>query len=77
MLSFVVRLVWEFEREHGYAPNLLYLNENHLEHLREGFDARYAVQDIMDMLGMEILVENEILHPHVEWRMPAAHKHAV
>lgn len=77
MLSFIVRLVSEFEQEHGYSPNLLYLNEKHLSRLRQGFDPSYDVFDIMAMLGMEMVVASDIAHPHVAWRLPAARKQAV
>lgn len=67
MLSFINRLVRDFERDHGVHPNLLYLNRFHAEHLKSAFDADYSMQQILDVLDMELIIENDILHPHVAW----------
>lgn len=68
MLSFINRLVSEFEMEHGFHPNLLYMNRFHFEHLKSSFDADYSMSQILDCLGMEMIIENDITHPHVAWR---------
>ena len=67
MLSFINRLVRDFELEHGIHPNLLYLNRFHLEHLKTAFEAGYSMSQIMDLLGMELVIKNDISHPHVAW----------
>ena len=67
MLSFINRLVRDFELEHGIHPNLLYLNRFHVEHLKTAFDADYSMSQILDLLGMELIIENDITQPHVAW----------
>ena len=77
MLSFINRLVREFEQEHGFHPNLLYLNRFHLEHLKASFNADYSMQQILDLIGMEVIIENDIIHPHVAWTQIAKRVAAV
>lgn len=67
MLGFICRLASSFEQEHGIRPNLLYLNRIHSEHLKASFDETYSFHQIMDMLRMEIVIDPEIMHPHVAW----------
>ena len=67
MLSFINRLVGEFELQHGIHPNLLYLNRFHAEHLKASFDEDYTMQQIINVLGMELIIEDEITQPHVAW----------
>lgn len=65
MLSFIYNLVNTFKATHGIHPNLLYLNESHLKHLLNQFSDDYDLIQIMDFLDMEIIIDNESLHPHV------------
>ena len=67
MLSFIYNLVSNFESSHGLRPNLLYLNPLHLQYLTDGFAEDYDLFRIMDLLQMEIIVEDEAVHPHVAW----------
>jgi hypothetical protein len=67
MLSFILRLVSEFELEHGIHPNILYLNRFHAEHLKTAFETDYSMSQIMQLLDMELIIENDISHPHVAW----------
>ena len=67
MLSFINRLVRDFELEHGIHPNLLYLNRFHVEHLKTSFETNYSMPQILDLLGMELIIENDITQPHVAW----------
>jgi len=71
MLSFIHRLARDFELEHGIHPNLLYLNRFHAEHLKAAFDADYSMSQILDLLGMELIIENDITQPHVAWTQAA------
>lgn len=71
MLNFIYRLVREFEREHGIQPNLLYLNRFHAEHLKLAFDESLTMPQIRKILGMEMVVENDIMHPRVAWTQVA------
>lgn len=67
MLDYIYRLVSGFEQEHGVLPNLLYLNRIHSEHLKTSFDESYSLAQIMTMLQMEMIIDPEIVHPHVAW----------
>ncbi|MDX2465309.1 MAG: hypothetical protein QNK31_12455 [Porticoccus sp.] len=71
MLSFINRLARDFELEHGIHPNLLYLNRFHAEHLKSAFDADYSMVQILDVLGMELVIENDITQPRVAWTLMA------
>lgn len=67
MLSFIYRLTRDFEKEHGIHPNLLYLNTTHLRFLRQQLSREAQLDDIVRQLGMEIIVTDEVIHPHVVW----------
>ena len=67
MLSHIYRLVEGFEREHGIMPNLLYLNHAHTQQLRMAFDDDYSMERILEILDMEMVLDADILHPHVAW----------
>jgi hypothetical protein len=67
MLSYIYRLIRDFEQEHGIHPNILYLNEIHAKHLKNGFAETYSYQDMRDLLQMEFVVSKETVHPHVAW----------
>jgi len=67
MLSYIYRLIRDFEQEHGIQPNILYLNEIHAQHLKDGFAENYSYQAIRDLLQMEFVVSGETVHPHVAW----------
>ncbi len=67
MLGYIYQLVRGFEQEHGVQPNLLYLSRFHSEHLKSAFDERFSLGQIMDMLQMEMIIDDEIMHPHVAW----------
>ena len=71
MLDHIFRLVRDFELEHGITPNLLYLNRFHSQHLQSGFADDYSMQQIMKLLQMELIIENDIMHPHVAWTQTA------
>ncbi len=67
MLGYIYRLARNFETEHGLEPNLLYINPQHCEYLKDSFENRYSLQKIMSMLGMEVIIDHEIVHPRVSW----------
>lgn len=77
MLSFIYRLVREFEKEHGIHPNLLYLNPTHLQYLREQLARDTQLDDIVRLLGMEVMVSAEAIHPHVVWTHLPCQRQAV
>ena len=72
MLSYIYRLMCEFEQQHGMAPNLLYLNPVHLQHLKEGLAEGISLQSIYDLLKMELVVNYDTRHPNVIWSHSAA-----
>ena len=67
MLGYIYRLVSDFEHEHGIHPNLLYLNQFHSEHLKTAFAEDFSLPRIMQLLDMELVIENDIMHTHVAW----------
>ena len=67
MLAYINRMVREFENSHGMHPNLLYLNRSHSEYLKQSFAADYSLGQIMASLQMELIIDQEIVHPHVAW----------
>ena len=67
MLGHIYRLVRGFEQEHGILPNLIYLNLEHMDHLKAAFDASYSLEQIISMLRMEMIIDHSIVHPHVAW----------
>ena len=71
MLSYIFRLIDHFQRQHGVEPNLLYLNELHMLELRKALAAGQTIQSITDFLGMELIINREITHPHVAWTQSA------
>lgn len=77
MLSFIYRLVRDFEKEHGIHPNLLYLNPNHLQFLREQLNDEVQMDRIVDLLGMEVMITAEAIHPHVAWTQLAMNREAI
>jgi len=67
MLSFIYRLASDFEREHGYPPNVLYISQAHLSRLRHDFSNPADLTAINNFLEMELIMRNDALHPHVGW----------
>lgn len=67
MLAYIYRMVHEFEHKHGIHPNLLYLNRLHSEYLKQSFANGYTLGQIMDELQMELILDAEVVHPHVAW----------
>ena len=71
MLSFIYRLILDFEQQHGIHPNLLYINENHAKHLMDGVAEDLSLQNITELLQLELIINREVLHPHVMWTQTA------
>lgn len=67
MLSFLYHLTHQFELEHGYRPNLLYLNPEHYEYLRLDLAAIEGMDELVHFLGMELILTPEVTHPQVVW----------
>ena len=71
MLSFVYRLARTFEKEHGYRPNLLYVNYSHYLALQADLPNDAEQGTLARRLGMEIVLTDEAVHPHVAWNRTA------
>lgn len=67
MLSFINRLATHFEQRHQIRPNLLYLHPDHVSQLRESYSDPENLGPILQMLQMELIVDHEVVHPHVGW----------
>jgi len=65
MISFIYWLSRNYERSHGVKPNVLYINLSHFEHLRQEFSDPDDVEAIRRLLGMNILITPEAMHPHL------------
>ena len=67
MLSFIYRLAYDYERKHGHHPNLLYLNREHYAHIRSELAEIKGLENISQLLGMEVVLDPDSIHPHVYW----------
>ena len=72
MLSYIYRLSREFEQHMGYFPNVLFINQQHMEHLKNSFDSQANLDEIRSQLGLEILLRRDAIHPSVNWLASAA-----
>ncbi|HGX92033.1 MAG TPA: hypothetical protein ENK35_01815 [Candidatus Tenderia sp.] len=73
MLSYVLRLAFEFQRTHSYWPNKLYLNAEHFSQWQQEFTEPEAFDEIARRLSLEIVISVDALHPHVAW-LPGYHQ---
>lgn len=64
MLSFLYRLIRDFQREHGIPPNVLYLSESHYGALRENLP-QLDHEDVERLLRLHIVLFPEATHPRV------------
>ena len=67
MLSYIYRVIQDFEKQHSIQPNLLYLNNVHFEHLKASFSESFTLQNIIDILQVELIIDQDAIHPHVAW----------
>ena len=74
MLAYIYRIIRDFEQEHGIHPNLLYLNRFHSEHLKSAFSEKYSMQHIAEVLKLELVIDQDSMHPHVAWTQSAQKK---
>ena len=75
MLSFIYRMMREFELEHGMKPNVLHLSNEHFDRLRDDFLDPDNIEAIINRLDMEIVIEKNSLHPHLS-RMESSYRKA-
>ncbi len=76
MLSYLYRLVTDYQRSHGCHPNLVYLNRLHYCMLRQNLAGLRSEEAIVRFLGMNIVISPEICHPDVAWVTSARQKSA-
>ena len=74
MLSFLYRLATDYEREHGHRPNLLYISPLHYQSLRHDLASIQGLGELVRFLGMEIVIEPEVSHPHVSYSRAEWHE---
>ncbi len=67
MLSYILRLAFEFEKKHGFWPNMLYLNTEQFKHWQDEFADPVVFEEIARRLSLEIVISVDALHPHVAW----------
>ncbi len=67
MLDYIYRLMRDFDKEHGFSPNLLHLNQHHCAYLKSSFDPDLTLHKIMNILGMEVMIDQEVIHPYTSW----------
>lgn len=76
MLSYVYQVASQFEAENGFSPNLIYMNYTHLECLKQEMDDPRDFDSMVQLLGMEIIVHQDVIQPLVSWA-DAPWKHAI
>jgi len=67
MLSHIYSVAREFEKEHGFSPNVLYMNYTHLECLKQQLEDPNDFNSILVFLGMELILEPNTVDPCVSW----------
>ena len=65
MLSHIVSLVKSYEHEYGLRPNVVYMNETHYGYLREELPGVRDHHDVVAILGVDIALDDESMHPQV------------
>jgi len=65
MLSYIVSLVSTYEQNHGFRPNLVFMNETHYGFLREELPGVRDHDDVTNIIGVDIALSDEALRPHV------------
>ena len=69
MLSFLYRLATEHQQNYGYKPNLLFLNNDHFNLLCQELAEIDGLDELMQFLGMQLVLEEELTHPHVGYTL--------
>jgi len=66
MLSTISRLTNSYQKQHGYRPNLLYLNTAQLELLKEQI-SEPDIEIVSQLIGMEIILISDNKKAYVSW----------
>lgn len=73
MLSFLYRLARAYREEHGYRPNVVVMNAAHYRLLLDSLPGLANSGDLAHFLGMDVILSEESVHPHVAW-MPQSRR---
>jgi hypothetical protein len=68
MLSFLYQLAHSFEIHHGYRANLLYICPKHFIALRQQLSEIHDLDKLTQFLGMDLVISDEAIQPHVVWQ---------
>lgn len=66
MLSVLNQLTTRFEQKKGFKPNLLFVNTEQLEQLKEQL-SEADIEILSQLIGMDIVIEENTSEPHVSW----------
>lgn len=67
MLNQIYSVAKDFEYEHGFCPNILYMNYPQLECLKQQLEDPNDFNAILVFMGMELIIEQEVAMPCVAW----------
>lgn len=67
MLSHILHLAFQFQRQHGHWPNSLHLNPDHFGHWKIECSEASIFEEIMQRLPMIIVISEAAQQPHVAW----------
>lgn len=67
MLSYIYRTAKAFQDLHGYPPNLVYLSKAHMNMLRMQLGNPANVQDVLQQLGVNVVLSQSVTHPTVSY----------
>ena len=67
MISYIYRIAKAFEDLHGYPPNVVYLSKVQLNMLRLELGNPANVQQVLQQLGMDVIVSQSATHPSVSY----------
>lgn len=67
MLSFLYRLARTYQQEHGYRPNTVIMSSIHFRILQQSLPEITDYADLSRLLGMDVMLSEDSLHPHVAW----------
>lgn len=68
MLSFIYNVGQQFEKEHGFSPNTLYMNYAYLECLKQQLENPLDFDSVTSLLGMELVISADSVRPTVAWQ---------
>jgi len=66
MIATINKLSQQYEQKQGHRANLLYINNEQLELLKEQFCEK-KVDAISQMIGMEIILVQDLKQAYVSW----------